>query len=172
MPQPEKTQKVDELNRTLGEATSIFLTDFSGLTVEQMTTLRREFRKQQVEYVVVKNTLARIAAKQTGFEQIVPYLTGPTGLAVAKGDPVAPVRIIYDFRKKSEKPAIKGAVIEGQFVDKTAAEELRNIPTREVLLGQVVSAIAAPLSGLAGGLQAIMNKLGYALNAIKEQKEQ
>ncbi|HNR68341.1 MAG TPA: 50S ribosomal protein L10 [bacterium] len=171
MPQPIKITKVEQLNAVLKGATSIFMTDFSGLTVEQITTLRREFRKNQVDYVVVKNTLARLAAKQTGIEEIVQYLEGPTGLAVAKEDPLAPVRVIFDFRKKLEKPSIKGAFVEGQLLNQADAEELRTIPSREVLLGQVVSAVAAPLSGLIGGLNSLISQLAYAVNAIKEQKE-
>ena len=172
MPQPEKINKVKALNEQLSQAKGLFLTDFSGLTVEQMTELRREFRKQDVEYIVVKNTLARMAAKDVGYEQIVPHLVGPTGLAIAKNDPIAPVRVIVDFKKKTEKPAIKGAIIEGQFLDQERAEAMKNIPTREVLLGQVVSAVASPISGLVGGLQSVITKLVYALDAVKDKKEQ
>ena len=107
-------------------------------------------------------------------EGMVPYLTGPTGLALAQGDPVAPVRIISEFLKKhkdKEKPEIKGAVVEGQILTAAEAGAMKNIPPREVLIAQVVGSIAAPLSGLVGSLNGIISKLVYAIDAIKEKKE-
>lgn len=171
MPTELKAKKLEEINETLSQAKSVFITDFSGLTVEEVTRLRKEFRKNKVKYLVVKNTLARISAEKYGFEKIGPYLTGPTGLAIALDDPTAPVRVIFDFRKDKEKPAIKGAFLEGQLLDKAMAEAVRNIPPRQVLLGQVVSAMAAPISGFIGGLQQLISKLAYTLNAIKDIKE-
>lgn len=171
MPQAEKAQKVDQLSDALSKATSVFMTDFTGLSVEDITRLRREMRKAGVKYIVVKNTLARISAEKAGISQMVPYLTGPTGLALSFDDPASPVRIIFDFRKDKEKPAIKAAVIEGELLNQQAAEQIRNIPPRQILLGQVVSAMAAPLSGFIGGLSSIMSKLVYTINAIKEKKE-
>ncbi len=171
MPQAEKVAKVEQLSEALSKAKSVFMTDFTGLSVEDITRLRREMRKAGVRYVVVKNTLARISAEKAGFGQIVPFLTGPTGLAIANEDPASPVRVIYDFRKDQEKPAIKAAIFEGDLLDQESAEAIRNVPPRQVLVGQVVSAIAAPLSGFIGGLQSIMSKFVYTLNAIREKKE-
>ena len=171
MPQPEKIQKVEEISERLKQATGIFMTDFSGLTVEQITDLRREFRKAKVNYMVVKNTLAKISAKKVGYDNMVQYLTGPTGLALSNDDPVAPIRVIAAFQKKHEKPSVKAAILEGELLDETAAQALKDIPTKEVLLAQVVSGIASPISGLVGGLQGFLRNLVYAINAIKEKKE-
>jgi len=171
MPQPQKIKRVEEIAESLTSAKSIFMTDFQGLTVEEMNDLRREFDKAGVKYMVVKNTLARISAQQVGFEQMLPYLTGPTGLALSFEDPIAPVRIIFDFKKGREKPTIKAAILEGELLDEKAAEEMRNIPPREVLLGQVVSGMAAPISGFVGALKSMLTNLVYALDQIREQKE-
>jgi large subunit ribosomal protein L10 len=171
MPQANKVAKLDEINASLGKAKSVFLTDFSGLTVEEVTRLRAEFRKANVKYLVVKNTLARISAKQYGYDALVPFLQGPTAMAIALDDPVAPVRIIFDFKKDKEKPSIKAAFLEGELLDQKAAEEVRNIPSREVLLAQVASAFAAPLSGFVGSLQAIIANFANVLNQVKEKKE-
>lgn len=174
MPQPQKIQKVEEISENLKNANGVFLTDFSGLSVEEITQLRREFRKADVSYLVVKNTLAKRSCEEIGLEGMVPYLTGPTGLALANGDPVAPVRVIVDFlkaHKNKEKPEIKGAVVEGQMLTAKEAEAMKDIPTRDVLVAQVVGSIAAPLSGLVGGLQGVISKLVYALDAVKEKKE-
>ncbi|MBN2413045.1 50S ribosomal protein L10 [candidate division KSB1 bacterium] len=171
MPQPAKLKKVEEISQSLSDAKSIFMTDFTGLSVEEITELRRELRKVDVSYIVVKNTLAKLSAQKIGLEKINPYLTGPTGLAIAQDDPIAPVRVIYEFQKKMKKPTIKAAILEGQLLNQEAAEEIRNIPPKEQLLGMVVSGIASPLTGLIGGLQAMLTKLVYTLNAIKENKE-
>jgi len=174
MPQPQKIQKVEQISESLQNANGIFLTDFSGLSVEEITQLRREFRKADVAFLVVKNTLAKRSCEAIGMESMVPYLTGPTGLALAQGDPVAPVRVISEFLKKhkdKEKPEIKGAVVEGQILTAAEAGAMKNIPPREVLIAQVVGSIAAPLSGLVGGLNGIISKLVYAIDAIKEKKE-
>ncbi len=172
MPQPEKILKVEELSETLGNAKSIFMTDFSGLSVEDMTKLRRELRKVDVSFIVVKNTLAKLSAEKVGLEKMNDFLTGPTGLAIANDDPVAPVRVIYNFAKDKKKPEIKAAVLEGQFLDQKAAEEVRNIPTREELLAKVVGGISSPLYGLVGGLNSMLSKLVYTLDAIREKKEE
>ena len=171
MPQQYKLDRVEEISASLSDAKSVFMTDFSGLSVEQITNLRREFRKENVEFKVVKNTLAKISAEKVGFMEIVPYLNGPTGLAIASDDPISPVRVIVDFQKKYQKPTIKGAVLEGKLLNGEEAQALKDIPTREVLLGQVVYGIASPITGFVGSLQAILRNFVYVLNAVKEQKE-
>ncbi len=174
MPQPEKIKRVEEISDSLKQAKGVFLTDFSGLSVEEITELRRNFRKAEVSYMVVKNTLARRSCQEVGLDDMVPYLTGPTGLALANNDPVAPVRVIIDFlkaHKEKAKPEIKGAVVEGQVLTAQEAEAMKNIPPREVLIGQVVGGIAAPLTGLVGGLQGVIRNLVYTLDAVKVKKE-
>jgi large subunit ribosomal protein L10 len=171
MAQPAKVKRVEELKETLNQAKSIYMTDFTGLSVEDITRLRRELRKGRVSYVVVKNTLARISAQQTGLDKIVPYLDGPTGLAIALEDPVAPGRILFDFQKDKQKLKIKAAFMEGQILDEKSALEVRLIPPRGVLMAQVVTGIAAPLSNLVGSLQALLSNLAFAINAVKEKKE-
>lgn len=171
MLQPEKIKRVEEISTSLSQAKSIFLTDFSGLTVEEMTSLRKQFREANVKYIVVKNTLTKLSAEKEGLTNIIPYLSGPTGLALSYDDPVAPVRIISAFRKDKKKPGIKAAILEGQLLDKEAAEAIKNIPTREVLLAQIASGFAAPISGFVSSLQSLLSKLLYALNAIAEKKE-
>ncbi|RPH96344.1 MAG: 50S ribosomal protein L10 [Calditrichaeota bacterium] len=174
MPQAQKIKKIEEIRENLKQAKGVFLTDFTGLTVEQITQLRREFRKADVTYLVVKNTLAIRTCKEVGMDAMIPYLTGPTGLAVAKADPVAPVRIIYDFLKQHKdkgKPEIKGAIVEGQMLNAKQAEAIKDLPSREQLIAQVVGGISAPLYGLMGGLNSLLSKLVYVLDAIKEKKE-
>ena len=174
MPQPEKINTVEEISASLRQAKAVFLTDFSGLSVEEITQLRREFRKADVSYMVVKNTLAKRSCEQVGLEGMVQYLNGPTALALANADPVAPIRVIVDFlkaHKEKGKPEIKGAVVEGEMLTAQEAEAIKNIPPRPVLIAQVVSGIAAPLTGLVGGLQGIIRNFVYAVDAVRTKKE-
>jgi large subunit ribosomal protein L10 len=170
MLRPEKEQRVKDISEQLSSAKSVFMTDFKGLTVDDMTRLRQEFRKAGVKYVVVKNTLARLSAEKIGHPDMIKFLNGPTGLALAFEDPVAPVRVIHDF-ENAIKPTIKAAIVEGQLLDEQAAEEIRKIPPRQVLLGQLVSGIVAPISGLVGSLKAVMSNLVNVLDQIKETKQ-
>lgn len=171
MPQQYKYDRVDVITKALENAKSVYMTDFTGLSVEEITDLRRRFRKENVSYLVVKNTLAKLSAEKVGLKDMVSYLTGPTGLAVSYDDPIAPVRVIAEFQKAHKKPELRAAILEGKLLDEKAAVALKDIPPREVLLGQVVSGIAAPLSGLVGGLQGILRNLVYVLNAVKDKKE-
>jgi large subunit ribosomal protein L10 len=170
MLRPEKVQRVEEITENLSSAKSVFMTDFKGLSVDDMTRLRQEFRKAGVKYMVVKNTLAKLSAEKVGYSDMIKFLNGPTGLALAFEDPVAPVKVIHDF-VSTIKPTIKAAILEGQLLDEKAAEEISKIPPRQVLLGQVVSGIAAPISGLVGSLKALMSNLVTVLDQIKETKQ-
>lgn len=172
MARPEKIQVVDSITEKMKKARSVYVTDYAGLNVEQITELRNQLRKQSIEFEVVKNTLTKLSVQKIGYKELIPYLVGPTALAFSMDDPIAPARIIKDFNKKIEKPSIKALIIEGQFFDATKVDQLVRLPAREVLIGQVVSGIAAPLSGLVGALNGIISKLVFALNAIKEQKNQ
>lgn len=174
MPQPDKIKKVEAITQSLQEAKGVFLTDFTGLSVEEITQLRREFRKADVSYLVVKNTLARRSCSEVGLDEMIPYLNGPTAFALANQDPVAPVRIIVDFLKQHKekgKPAIKGAVVEGQVLDAQQAEAMKDIPSREELIAKVVGGVSSPLYGLVGGLNSLLSNLVYTIDAIKAKKE-
>lgn len=168
-----KAAAVAEITKKFSAAKSIFLTDYSGLSVEAMTRLRQNMRKAQVEYLVVKNTLARISARQAGCEVIVPHLDGPTAVALGMRDPVAPAKIIADFLKDNqEKPAIKACLVEGQLFEGAMALALARLPSREELLLQLVQAMNWPLRGMAQALSGVLRNFAYVLNAILEEKRQ
>lgn len=172
MVRPEKQLQVEEISQKLREAKSIFLTDFTGLNVEEITKLRRSFREAAVDFKVVKNTLAQLSLQEVGYEQILDYLRGPTAFAFGMGDAVAPARIILDFARRSEKPKIKAIIFEGRILDASQASVLAALPSREVLIARVVGGINSPLISLAGGLQAILRKLVGVLNAVCEKKSE
>ena len=169
---PEKKAAVDNLMQKFTSAKSVFLTDYSGLTVEKITDLRRSLRKSQVEYLVAKNTLARIAAKNAGLEELVPHLDGPTALAFGLGDPAAPAKVITEFLKNNEKPVIKSFVFEGQFFEGKSADEVAKLPGRDQLLARLAASLNGPITGLANSLQGILRNFLYALNAVADKKQQ
>ncbi|MCG3157979.1 MAG: 50S ribosomal protein L10 [bacterium] len=169
---PEKQEVVTDLAARLSAARSVFVTDYSGLTVEAITRLRRQLRKSNVDFRVSKNTLTRLAATQVGMKDIVPHLEGTTAIAFGMGDPAAPAKVLLDFLKNSEKPTIRAFVFEGQFYDGKLAEQISKLPSRNELLARLLGGLNAPVTGLASSLQGIVRKLAYALNAVAEQKQQ
>lgn len=172
MPKPEKEGVVDEIAEQLKQAKGIYLTDFTGLNVEQMTQLRTNFREAGVEFRVVKNSLMRLSAKKAGLEKVVEYLTGPTALALGTSDSITPARIVTEFARKFEKPQIKVGILEGELVGREEIESIIKIPPREVLLGQVVGVISAPISGFIGTLNGILRNLVATLEAVRVKKQQ
>lgn len=172
MARREKELIVEELTEKLEDSKSAILTDYRGLNVEEMTQLRTKLRDAGVEYKVVKNTLAYLAAKEAGCEEIEEYLVGPTAIAFGVEDPVAPAQVLSDFADEHEDLNIKSGVIEGSIIDAQEVESLADIPDRKVLLGQVAQGMKAPISGLVHCLRDPLNKLVRTLNAVKENKEE
>lgn len=169
----EKADSVDAITKKFHAAKSIFLTDYSGLTVEAITDLRRKMRKSKVEYLVVKNTLARISARNAGCEAIVKHLDGPTAVALGMDDPVAPAKIIADFVKGDrEKPKIKACLLDGQLYEGAQAIDLAKLPTRGELIAQLLGSMNAPLTGMVQVLSGVLRNFVYALNAVAEKKKE
>ncbi len=170
MPRPEKISEVEQLEAKLREAMGVILTDFRGLSVAEITTLRGKLRDAGVEYRVVKNTLFTLAARSIGIEGLGSYLEGPTAAAFVRKDPVVAAKIIQEFIRQTRKLTIKGSVISGQTYNEARTKALADLPSREELVARVVGGIAAPLSGLAGVLSALPRNLVYALDQIRQQR--
>lgn len=167
----EKQEAVAQIAGKLSAAKSVFLADYSGLTVEAITLLRRNLRKSNVEFQVSKNTLARLAAQQVGYQELVPHLEGPTALAYGKGDPAAPAKVISDFLKSNDKPKIKAIIFEGRYFEAKSIADIAQLPSREQLLARLVGSLNSPVAGLANSLSGIIRKLAYVLNAVAESKK-
>lgn len=169
MKRPEKEQLVAELKEKLGTASALYYTDFSGLNVKRMTDLRRRLRKANVEYVVIKNTLALRAVNESGL--VSTTLRGPTGLVVAK-DPVAAAKVLADFAKENEKrPSVKGGVFEGKAIDSAQIAKLASMPSREQMLSQLGAGLQSPLAAFLGALNGLMYTFVGALDGLRAQKE-
>ena len=171
MPTARKEAAVQELRERLADSQNLFLTDFAGLTVEEITKLRGELRKDGSTYAVVKNTLFKIAAGEEISSQLEQFLAGPTGIVFAGTDPVAPAKAIKTFADDSKKLGIKAAYIDGRFVDAKQVEVLASLPPKQELIAKLVGSLASPLRGLVTVLSGNQSGLVRVLNAIREQKE-
>lgn len=175
MPSPKilekKKQAVVNLTNKLKEAKAFVLADYRGLTVEQDTELRRALRKADVEYKVVKNSLVRFAVKENGLDELTPFLEGPTSLALSNTDPVAPAKVLAEYAKKYDKLELKVGVVEGKVIDIAGIKALADLPSREVLIAQVLGGFNAPITGFVNVLNGNIRGLVVALNAIAEKKQ-
>ena len=171
MNRSEKEAIVAEVAERATRASAMYFADFTGLTVEQATELRREFRKAGVEYRVVKNTLAKKALERvTGYDAVYEKLVGPTGIAFSYDDVVAPAKIIKKFSEKSGKLKLKVAVLEKQVFDGSRLDELSKLPTRAELMAGVLGSIQAPISGIVGAIGAVIRDLVNVIDAIEKKK--
>jgi large subunit ribosomal protein L10 len=168
----EKAEAIAALTERLRSSDTIFATDFRGLTVKQLSELRDRLRAVETEYTVVKNTLARRAADDTGREALLPYLVGPTGIVWVDGDPALAAKALDQFA--TEHPgamSVKGGLLEGKDLPSADVARLAKLPSREVLLAQLAGTIASPLTGLAGGMNNLIGGLARSLGALQAQKE-
>ena len=166
----QKQEMVTSLSAQLAGAPTLFVTDFTGLNVAQITSLRRKLRAAGVEYVVVKNTLARRSltdAQRAGIES---HLAGPTALVLGGVDPVAPAKVLTEFAKEHEKPRVKIALVEGKTVTADQVKQLAALPSRLELLAQVGGALQAPMAGFVGALNGLLYMMVGALEALKNNR--
>lgn len=170
MPTARKETAVQELRDRLAASHNLFLTDYAGLTVEEITKLRGELRKDGNTYAVVKNTLFRIAAGDLA-AQLERFLAGPTGIVFAGEDPVAPAKALKTFTDATKKVSVKAAYIDGQIVDAAQVARLASLPSKPELIAKLVGSLASPLRGLVTVLSGNQSGLVRVLNQIREQKE-
>ncbi len=171
MKRSEKESIVAAVTGLVQRARGMFFTDFSGLTVEQATELRREFRKSGVDYRVVKNTLIRKALESaTGYDKVYEKLAGPTGVAFAYEDPVAPAKIIHKFSEKHSKLSLKVCVLDRQVYDGSKLEELAKLPTRKEMMASIVGSIQSPLAGVPFVINAVLRDIVSVISEIEKKK--
>ena len=154
-----KKAQVAEIIEVLKSAQTGVLVDYRGLTVEEDTVLRRNLREAGVKYFVVKNTLLRLAAKETGLDALDEILHGPTALATSSTDLVAPAKVLCDFAKANEQLEIKGGFVEGKVISVDEVKVYANIPSKEVLISKMMGSLQAPIGNLVRALDAIAKKM-------------
>lgn len=167
----EKIQAAEELVNTLRRAQSVVITDYRGLNVKAMTKLRRSLREAGVEYRVVKNSLVHFAAQQANVSGLDPYLAGPTALAFGYQDPAVPAKVLAAFAADNRQLTIKAGILNGKVISAEGVRALAMLPSRPVLLGQVLGAFMAPMTAMASVLGAPVRGLTVALEALRKQRE-
>jgi large subunit ribosomal protein L10 len=169
---PEKMGSVAQLHDKFARAVSAVLADFRGLTVQELTDLRQQLRAASLELAVVKNTLARLAVRETDFEKLSPYLKGPTSITLSYRDTVAPAKVISTYVKKQPKLAVRAGLFEGEVVSAEKIAEIADLPPRDVLLALTLAAMQSPMLGLVGILQGVLSTFIGTLQAIHDRKAQ
>ena len=170
MPTAQKIDIVEKYTDKFKEAKCVYIADYSGIDVATVTEIRKKFRDQNIEYKVLKNRLAKLSLNNAGISELNDYLKGVNTFVIGYGDPVAPAKIFEDFNKKKEILPLKAVLFEGKVFQAEQAKEIAKLPTREVLLGQLLGMLQSPMSKLAATLQAPMQKMAGVLNALKETK--
>ena|SRR3954463_11430072 len=169
MKRTDKEQLVVELKEKLEGATALYYTDFTGLNVKRMTELRRRLRRANVDYVVIKNTLALRAVNESGL--VGERLRGPTGLVMSK-DPIAAAKVLTDFAKENDaKPTVKGGLFEGRALDAAKVKALASMPSKQQMLAELGASMQAPIAGLAIAMNSLLSMFAGAVDALKTQRE-
>jgi large subunit ribosomal protein L10 len=170
MPTQAKAAVIDEITSRFQESSAAVLTEYRGLTVAQLTQLRRSLGAGS-SYAVVKNTLTKRAADQVGFSELAPLLNGPTAIAFISGDPVEAAKAIRDFARANPMLVVKGGVVEGRTVDAAEVTRLADVESREVLLAKLAGAMKGNLTKAAGLFQAPLSQVARLAAALQEKKE-
>jgi len=170
MPNDAKRQAVAELAEMLRNSSAMAVADYRGLSVADMQVVRRSLRSNGVDLHVAKNRLLKIAADEVGMAELKPMLTGPTALATISGDEVTMAKALQEAFRPYRGVTLRGALLGTRPIDGAGLSRLASLPTREVLLGQVVGGMAAPLTGMAGVLAANLRNLVGVLSAVADKK--
>jgi large subunit ribosomal protein L10 len=170
MARPEKVAAVEEIRSRLQEADAAVLTEYRGLTVKELATLRAALRPASTQYKVYKNTLARRAAEDAGLSELVSLLEGPVAIAFVDGDAVAAAKALRDFGRTAPALVVKGGLLGDRVMSADDVSALADIEPRDVLLARLAGAFQAPLVKAAGLFQALPRSLAYGVKALIDQR--
>lgn len=171
MATPEKEAAIAELKENIQNCSVAIMSQYQGITAEQVTTLRAKLREQNVTYRVYKNTLAKRALDELELGDASGYMDGPTAWAFCE-DPVAPAKVLKDFSADVKVVSMLGGVLDGEVIDASKLNALADLPSRDQLLAQVVGTIAMPLRNLVGTLNAVPRNMVNVIEAIRKKKEE
>jgi large subunit ribosomal protein L10 len=169
MPTQRKVDSVADLKDKLSRTQMTLVTDYRGLTVAEITDLRKRLREIGAELIVAKNTLTLIAAKETGYEALEEYLSGPTALAFAFDDAAKAAKAINDYNKGPKKLIVRGGMLGNSQLSANALDQVASLPTREQVLAQIVGGISSPVAGVVGVINAAVTNVLYVLQARIDQ---
>lgn len=165
-----KQEKIEAMKENFAKAKVAVVTEYRGLTVEEITNLRRELQKENSDYMVTKNTLAKIASKGTQFEVLGETLKGPVAIAFGFKDEVAPAKILTKFIKTAKKGEIVATALDGKLLDAKETQVLASLPSKEELYAKMLGSINSPATGIVGAMNAVMSGLVRAMDQVAKQK--
>jgi large subunit ribosomal protein L10 len=175
MNKEQKAESVQEIKELLQSSEALYFTDFSGLTVEEVNELRKEFYKSEIKYKVVKNTLTARALKETDkysayLDKFNEILNGPTGIVFATKNPAAPAKILKKFVDKIDRPKLKIAIVENEVYDSKKLNNLASLPTKEEVIASILGSLNSPASGIVGSINAVMRDLFSVIEEVAKKK--
>jgi len=170
MSTPEKVQILQDTTQRIEGAKGLYLADFSGMSVEKLSLLRKKCREQKVQFRVIKNTLLKRAFHDRGIRELDEHLVGPTGLVFSPANEMAPAKVLSDFAKEFERPRVKAAVVDGRLYDTKAIVRLAALPSREVLLSQLIGTFIAPMSNFLAVVNAVLATPANMADALAREK--
>ena len=171
MPTDVKVHILEDTSERIRDVKGLYLADFSGMSVEKLSLLRKRCRERQVQFKVIKNTLLKRAFNARGITELDAFLEGPTGLVFSPTDGVAPAKILADFAKEHERPRIKAAVLDGRLFDAKAIAMLATLPSYEVLLSQVLGTLIAPMTQFLGAIEATLRLPATMADVLIRERE-
>jgi large subunit ribosomal protein L10 len=170
VPTAKKVESVQELEELLAKATMAIAADYRGLTVAEMTALRRKLGEANMKFQVVKNTLAILAAQKVGKGAMQELLVGPTALAVGEGDQVEATKTLLDYVRTSRlNLTVRGGVMDDRVLNPEQLQTLASLPKKEVLVAQLLGTMQAPMGGLVSALNQVVSSIVYVLDARANQ---
>ena len=165
-----KQDKVSLIKEKIDKAQVAIVTEYKGYSVEEITNLRRALQKEDGDYMVTKNTLAKLAVKDTPYEVLTETFKGPISIAFGFGDQVAPAKALSKFIKDTKKGEIIAAAMDGKLLSASEAKALATIPSKEEIYAKMLGCINSPATGIAGSVSAVMASLTRAVAAVRDQK--
>ena len=165
-----KTDKVALIKEKIDKAQVAIVTNYNTLTVEEITKLRRELQKEEGDYMVTKNTLAKLAIKDTPYEVLSDVLSGPVAIAFGYKDQVVPAKVLSKFIKETKKGEILAAALDGKLLSANEAKALADLPSKEEIYAKIFGSINSPASGLVYSVNGVMAALTRAVAAVRDQK--
>ncbi|MBL8029524.1 MAG: 50S ribosomal protein L10 [Fibrobacteres bacterium] len=170
----DKDKLISEVNGKLDKAAAVYLLDFLGMTVAEVNEIRSKFKNEGIYYKVIKNTLVKRALNAHNVKGLDSFLKGPTAVAIDFADGVAPAKIILEYSKKHKDnlPGLKAVLLDGRVFNVKEIEAISKLPSKKELIGILAGTLNAPIVKLAGTMQSLVTQILYAVNAVKESKEQ
>ncbi len=167
----QKQELVRDFNERFKANPSLFVVEYKGLSVKDMEKLRRRLKKARADFRVTKNSLLKIASRGTEIEKIKDLFDGPTAIAICNENPVSVAKVFTESIKELPMLKLKGGIVEGKIIGIDEVSKLSQLPSREVLLAQLLGLLSSPISNLMGTLMELQRRLLYVLNAVKDIKE-